>query len=57
MPSERDFIFEMIAERLDELSDRQLTHMIEVIRATQKERQDDALVRMKFYEGQSKAKR
>ena len=43
MPTEQDDLFETITERLDELSDRQLTNLIEVIRTTQAERESDKI--------------
>ncbi len=41
MPGE--FLFQQITESLDELSDRQLTNLIEVIRQVQVEREDDKI--------------
>jgi hypothetical protein len=43
MPISSDFLFEQITERLDELSDRQLANLIEVIRLVQVEREDDKI--------------
>ncbi len=37
-------LFEQITERLEELSDKQLTNLIEVIRQVQVEREDDRIV-------------
>ena len=43
--TEQDDLFEQIVAQLDELSDRQLTNLIDGIRATQKEREDDLIAR------------
>lgn len=43
MSTTQDFLFEHITESLYQLSNRQLTNLIEVIRATQKEREDDKI--------------
>jgi hypothetical protein len=39
----RDHLFDDICARLDELSDKQLTNLIEVVRVTQVEREDDRI--------------
>jgi hypothetical protein len=39
----KENIWEAITENLHILSDKQLTNLIEVIRATQKEREDDKI--------------
>ncbi|MCK9570806.1 hypothetical protein M0R72_17790 [Candidatus Pacearchaeota archaeon] len=43
MSTTQDFLFEQITESLSQLSDKQLTNLIEVIRVTQKEREDDRI--------------
>ena len=39
----QDLLFEDIVARLDELSDRQLTNLIVIIRTTQTERESDRI--------------
>lgn len=43
MPMPNEFLFEQITERLEDLSDKQLTNLIEVIRQVQVEREDDKI--------------
>jgi hypothetical protein len=43
MPISSDFLFERITDCLDELSDRQLANLIEVIPLVQVEREDDRI--------------
>jgi hypothetical protein len=43
MSTTQDFLFEQIAESLEQLSDKQLTNLIEVIRSTQVERESDKI--------------
>lgn len=44
MSTTQDFLFEQITESLEQLSDKNLTNLIEVIRVTQKAREDDRIV-------------
>ena len=43
MRTTQDFLFERITEALEQLTDKQLTNLIEVVRAIQKEREDDLI--------------